>query len=57
MITSDKSIQNHLQPEFNRNTNLNYNKCLQDSFTIQTSEFKRSGKQFRDKQALKQYDR
>src|SRR6185503_11362056 len=47
MITGNKSVQSHLQPEFNRSTNLNYNKCLQVSFTIQTSEFKCSGKQFR----------
>ena len=47
MITGNKNVQNHSQTEFNRSTNLNYNKCLQVSFTIQTSEFKCSGKQFR----------
>jgi len=52
MITGNKSVQSHLQPEFNRSTNLNYNKSLQASFTIQTSEFKYSEKQFRVKNKL-----
>ena len=55
MITGNKSVQSQLQPEFNRSTNLNYNKCLQVSFTIQTSEFKCSGQQFRVENKLQKY--
>ena len=52
MITGNKSVQVIYNPSYNKSTNLNYKKCLQTSFTLQTSEFKRSGKLFRVKNKL-----
>ena len=58
MITGNKNVQNHSQTEFNRSTNLNYNKRLQVSFTNQTSEFNTAENNLEFKTSFKiQYDK